>query len=226
MDVDIYDSRVDFIDLILTAGFLVVATLIAVGVYKSMERPRLQLTQSPAGLQAERRDIVKYALSAPPLILAWYAFFWVLIFLVPGHPSASTLMLMPLAVVVAVRCLAHLSLSGAYHLSIVVPMVIITSILVGDGLPGEKEVDQYLRELEQVDLAWTAFLAAVVLEYLFTAVWYFRRGKRGPESAKALTTPIPEAPEADHRPPQEVPSPPAAPPTQHRSEPENPKPDA
>jgi hypothetical protein len=208
MDVDLYDPTVDFIDLIITAAFLVIATLIAVGVYKSMERPRLRLVQTDNGPRASRRDIVKYVLSVPALIVAWYVFFWALIFLAPGQPSASTLVLMPLAVVVAVRCLAHWSLSGAYHLSIVVPMVIITSILVGDGLPDEQEVERVFRELDQVELAWTAFLAAILLEYLFTTVWYLVKVGRGSESDSTTAREVPEAPEAGHhRTPLDPPNP-------------------
>lgn len=182
MGVDVFDSQVDAVDVILTAVFLIVVTLIAVGVYKSMERPRLAVSPTEAGPRARRGDLIKYAISAPFLVIAWYGFFSFILFLAPGHPSPSTLLVMPLAVVVAVRFLAHVNVAGAYQLSSVVPMVIIASILLGEGLPDEAEVDQVLSELDEVDLAWTAILVVFLFEYAFTTVWYWLQVRRGHDS--------------------------------------------
>ncbi|MDA9913186.1 hypothetical protein N9D66_01885, partial [Candidatus Nanopelagicales bacterium] len=211
MDSELTDGAVDLAEILATAGFIAVLTLLSVVVYRAMERPRLVLTQTSDGPRAQRSDIVKYVLSIPILVLSWVSFFGIIIFVAPVQSSARTQLLMPIAIVIAIRLLAHVNLSGAYHLSSVLPMVILASLVLGEGLPDETELQRLFDESQGLEVTLPAVLSVYVLEFLFTFAWYWakrwqfarRRSVVGAENLSGNDAPVgPGAPSQQSSVPQ------------------------
>ena len=173
MDPDVMNGTVGLAEVLLTAGFIAVLTLLSVVVYRAMERPRLLLTQTPTGPRARPSDIIKYVLSIPILLTLWVSFFGIVVFVAPVQSSARTQLLMPIAIVIAIRLLAHLSLTSAYHLSSVLPMVILASLILGEGLPDEAELERLYRESQDLDMTTPALLSVYCLEFAFAFIWYW-----------------------------------------------------
>jgi hypothetical protein len=168
-----------------TAGWIALATLGAIWVWRGMQQPRLRLEETPGGLRTTWRSTVYYIVTAPFLVSVWWIFFFVILFLAPGTRSPVTLLLMPLALIMAVRLLAHISELAAYHLGNVVPMVVIAAILLGNSLPDEETAEEMFDSLGSVKFTYGAALVVFVAEYVFAIIWYFwktrRAGHPGPD---------------------------------------------
>lgn len=188
MDEDLFGPGVDVWEVLATAAFIAGLTLLSVLVYKAMERPRLTLTRTPDGLRAKPRDVVKYAVSIPFLTTLWIVFFSLVLFVAPVQSSARTQLLMPIAIVIAIRFLAHVNLAGAYHLSSVLPMVILASLVLGEGLPDEADIERLADESQGVEVAAAVFFLVYLLEYLFTLVWYGVKRTSGEVSSPEVST--------------------------------------
>jgi hypothetical protein len=152
---------------------LVVATLFAYAIYRAMERPRLRVVETPRGQRATLRDTVQYALSIPILVLLWIAFFTVILSIADNSLDAFNLAVLPAAIVMATRLLAHINPKIAHELGKAVPLTLITLILIAGGVREENALIDIIDDLAEMDISAPALVLVFVFDYLITALWYW-----------------------------------------------------
>ncbi|MCB0916972.1 MAG: hypothetical protein KDC39_00215 [Actinobacteria bacterium] len=163
------NEGVSLFEVTYTAVWIMVVTVIAVMVFRGMASPRLRLEMVDGKLRTTRRHVLVYVLTIPLLIALWLAYFTLLIVASPAETSPETLMVMPSAVVIGVRVLAHVNSDAAYHLGSVVPIVIIAAILIGQGIPDSAIAG----DLSETDDTFWAFFLVLGIDYLTTFIWYW-----------------------------------------------------
>lgn len=175
LQVDGPADRVTALDVIVLAAAIVIATVLAVVIWRAAQRPRLRLIYDPARERwsTTTRDIVQYALSMPLLMLLWYYYFFVILLIAPNRLSLFKLILAPAAVILAVRCLAHFWHEAAHNLAKTVPLVIVTTVLMTLTVKSEQEWLAFQGNGRMAELSVPAALTLVLADYLFTAVWFF-----------------------------------------------------
>lgn len=152
---------------------IVAAAFLAYVVYRAMERPRLKIVETPEGRRARPRDVLLYAITIPFLIITWILFFWVILLMADNQLDALGLIVIPAAIVVAARVLAHVNSNVAHEVAKVVPLTIITLIIVGGGIRDDASFIEILRELEPINVTWPALLFVLLVDYALTAGWYW-----------------------------------------------------
>lgn len=167
-----------------TVGLLVL-TMIAVWVFRHMQRPRLALHDTPDGPRTTARDVIIYTLTTPVFVYFWWSYFTLLILFSPTETSPETLLYMPLALILAVRILAHFFTDAAYHLSSIVPLLLISAIIIGQGVPDSQFVEDNLKDWTDAETSGAALLVIFTADYVITAIWYWAKtrlpGNPGPE---------------------------------------------
>jgi hypothetical protein len=152
---------------------LVVATSIAYVIYRAMERPRLRVVETPQGQRATLRDTVQYAVSIPILVLLWIAFFTVILSIADNGLDAFNLAVLPAAIVMATRLLAHVNPKIAHELGKAVPLTLITLILIAGGVREENALLDIIEELAEMGMSGPALVLVFVFDYVITALWYW-----------------------------------------------------
>jgi Na+/H+ antiporter NhaD/arsenite permease-like protein len=152
---------------------LVVATSIAYVIYRAMERPRLRVVETPQGQRATLRDTVQYSLSIPILVLLWIAFFTVILSIADNGLDAFNLAVLPAAIVMATRLLAHVNPKIAHELGKAVPLTLITLILIAGGVREENALLDIIDELAEMGMSGPALVLVFVFDYVITALWYW-----------------------------------------------------
>lgn len=176
---------------------IVIAAFVSYVVYRAMERPRLRLVDTPNGLRTTPRDIALYAITIPFLVVGWVVFFWVILLLVDNQLGALDLIVLPAAIVIAARVLAHLNQHIAHEVAKAVPLTIITLIILGGQIRDDASFTRILEEAEPITVTWPALLFVLLIDYALTAAWYWgyirwwhprrdaRRAVAGPEPGSA-----------------------------------------
>jgi len=152
---------------------LVVATSIAYLIYRAMERPRLRVIDTPQGERTTLRDTVQYAISIPILVLLWIAFFTVILSIADNNLDAFSLAVLPAAIVMATRLLAHVNPHIAHELGKAVPLTLITLILIAGGIREENALLDIIEELVEMGISGPALVLVFVFDYVITALWYW-----------------------------------------------------
>lgn len=160
-------------DIVVTAVALAVLTLLAVLVYRAMERPRLLLTQTPEGPRALRRDVLQYAISIPALTSLWVGYFIVILAIARNNLSAFDVLVTAAAVVVGTRILAHVWSDAAREIGKAVPLTIVTLVLIAGNMRDDAALEILIEDLNALDFSWPAYLMVFTLDYIITAAWYW-----------------------------------------------------
>lgn len=176
-----YDALVDTIDVSeITLGMLVFwavliasAAVVAHLVYRSMDRPLLALTPTPDGPRATRRSVITYILVTPLLVALWWFFFSAVLLLSDNAFNATQLLLLPLALIIAVRTLVFIAPGPAHELAKILPIALIAVVILGGGVRPIEDYDRILDELEPVDISGASILLLFVYDYAITAIWYW-----------------------------------------------------
>lgn len=158
--------------LLLSTG-IVLATLLAVVIWRAMQRPRLKLTfdDDRSRWTTTSRDLVQYAISVPFLIVLWSNYFFVILALAPNKLTASGLLLVSNAIVVAIRLLAHVWAEAAHNLAKIIPLTLVTAILLNLAVRPAEEIVKVLDVKK--DLSPLAYLTVLFIDYVFTAIWFY-----------------------------------------------------
>ena len=184
---------------------IVVAAFVSYVVYRAMEHPRLRLVPTPTGLRTTRRDVVLYAISIPFLVSSWIVFFWAILLLVDNRLDALGLIVLPAAIVIAARVLAHLNRHVAHEVAKAVPLTIITLIILGGQIRNDESFLRILDEVEPITVSWPALLFVLLVDYALTAIWYWGYvrwwlPRRAARSAAAEHHPAPDTPDTPNTP--------------------------
>ena len=166
-------TRVTATDVFLYAVLIAVAAVFSVVVYRGMQRPRLAVRRLDKGLRATRRDVIRYALTIPPLLVWWWFFFVVVLFISANRLSVFEMLEISGAVVLASRMLAHVWREPAHELSKTIPLTIVTLVLVAGGIRDDDAWDDYFQQLQDLDVTGQALLLLILADYTMTALWYW-----------------------------------------------------
>ena len=150
-----------------------IAAFVAYWVYRSMERPRLALTQTPDGPRATWRNVILYALTTPILIVLWWAFFFVVLLVNANNINAAQLVIFPIALIIAIRTLAFVAPRAAHELAKVVPVALVAFVILDGNIRSEDQMEEMIDGVEQITLTGPALLLLFAFDYLLTAVWYW-----------------------------------------------------
>ena len=174
-------DQVTTLDVVTLAAAIVIATLLAVVIWRAAQKPRLRLVFDPVRDRwtTTTRDVVQYALSIPLLMLLWYYYFLVILLIAPNRLSVFKLILAPAAVILAIRCLAHIWREAAHNLAKTVPLVIVTTVLMTLTVKSQQEWLAFQGNGRMAELSGPAAITLVLADYLFTAVWFFLGARRG-----------------------------------------------
>jgi hypothetical protein len=154
-----------------------------------MQRPRLVVTRTPDGRwRARRRDIVKYAVSMPILLLLWAAGLELILVFTNNGLTGQQITAVSMAVVIAVRIWAHISLEHAHELAKSIPLTIITLLIVtSTGWRSTDQIGETLIEWSSTDLTGPALGLLIATEFVICTAWYWLgtrwlhgRGRRVP----------------------------------------------
>lgn len=159
--------------LMVWSAFIGFAAFIAYLVYRSIERPRLVLTQAPDGLRATRRDAALYAVTLPVLLLLWWGFFSGVLLVNANEISPTQFVIFPIALIIAIRTLAFLAPHAAHELAKVIPVALIAFVILDGNIRSEDEMVEMLDSVAGISLAVPALLIFLAYDYILTAAWYW-----------------------------------------------------
>ena len=181
LQVDGPADQVTALEVVMLAAAIVIATLLAVVIWRAAQKPRLRLVFDPVRDRwtTTTRDVVQYALSIPLLMLLWYYYFLVILLIAPNRLSMFKLILAPAAVILAVRCLAHIWHEAAHNLAKTVPLVIVTTVLMTLTVKSPQEWLAFQGNGRMAELSGPAAVTLVLADYLFTTLWFFLGARRG-----------------------------------------------
>jgi hypothetical protein len=169
------ESVVGASDVLQLVLVIVVSMFAIVLAYHAMQRPRLVLVETPEGeWRASRRDIVRYALSMPILLLLWAGGLELILLLTNNGLTGQQITAVSLAIVISVRIWAHISREHAHELAKSIPLTIVTLLIVTST--GWRSPDQLEETFEQwftTRLTGPAIGLLVVTEFVICAVWYW-----------------------------------------------------
>lgn len=160
-------------DVVVMTIVIAVTAFFAYGVYRAMERPRLRLTSTADGPRASVRDTVQYAITAPLLVFTWYLFFSLILLFADNNLTAFDLVVLPAAIVLATRLLAHVNGNVAHELGKAVPLTLLTLLIISGGFRDDASLEQLGTELAGIDLSGPSYALLLVADYVFTAAWYW-----------------------------------------------------
>jgi hypothetical protein len=153
---------------------IVLAMWIAVIVYRSIQRPRIVLTEVADGeWRARRRDVVQYLISIPFLLLLWTASLVFILVVGTNNLSGFEIQAVASAVVIAARLFAHVSPERSHELSKTVPLTLVTLVLISGSVRDFETMGAVLDEFARTELTWPATFTVLWAELLFTALWYW-----------------------------------------------------
>lgn len=150
-----------------------VTAWVAFMIYRAMDHPRLVLTATPDGLRAMPRDVVQYAVSMPILIALWWMFFWLVFLLSENHLGLLQLFVFPSALIVSIRAFAFLSPVTARELGKIIPVALVAFIILEGKIRSLQEIEEFIQELDLLNIDFWAILFVLMVDYLFTLIWYW-----------------------------------------------------
>lgn len=153
--------------------FIGFAAFIAYLVYRSIERPRLVLTQAPDGLRATKRDVALYAVTTPILLVLWWGFFSGVLLVNSNEINPAQFVIFPIALIIAIRTLAFLAPHAAHELAKVIPVALIAFVILDGNIRSEDEMVEMLDSVAGISLAVPALLIFLAYDYILTAAWYW-----------------------------------------------------
>lgn len=161
-------------DILSVVGLIVVAMYVAVLVYRSIQRPRVVLTEeSPGVWRARRRDVIQYLISIPFLLMLWSGALVAILVVSTNNLTGPEIQIVASAVVIAARLFAHISPERSHELSKTVPLTLVTLVLISGSVRELSSMEALFGELERTDLTWGATSVVLVAELSFTALWYW-----------------------------------------------------
>ncbi len=149
------------------------AAVVAYAVYRSMDRPLLALTPTPAGPRAIRRSVITYVIVTPLLVGLWWFFFTTVLLLSDNTFNATQLLLLPIALIIAVRTLVFIAPGPAHELAKVLPIALIAVVILGGGVRPIEDYDRVFDELEPVGISGPSIMLLFLYDYGLTALWYW-----------------------------------------------------
>ena len=166
-------TQIGFTEIVQWSVFIALAALVAYGVYRSMDRPLLALTQTPAGPRPTRRAVITYIIVTPLLVTAWWTFFTAVLLISENELNAAQIVLFPIALIIAIRTLAFVVPRAAHELAKVVPIALVAFVILDGRIRDWTETDKLSDEIGAIDLTGPALLLLFAYDYLITAIWYW-----------------------------------------------------
>lgn len=166
-------TQIGFTEILIWSLIIGVAALVAYGVYRSMDRPLLALTQTPEGPRPTRRAVITYILVTPLLVTAWWTFFTVVLLVSENDLNAAQIILFPIALIIAIRTLAFVVPRAAHELAKVVPIALVAFVILDGRIRDWTETDKLDDEISAINVTGPALLLLFVFDYLITAIWYW-----------------------------------------------------
>lgn len=167
-------AAVGALDILAQAGLIVVAMWIAVMVYRSIQKPRIRLTEVEPGVwRAHRRDVVQYLLSIPFLLMLWSGSLVLILVVGTNSLTGREIEAVASAVVIAARFFAHLSPERSHELAKTVPLTLVTLVLISGSMRDLGSMQALFDDFSRTELSWSATGLVLGAELLFTATWYW-----------------------------------------------------
>lgn len=159
-------------DVLVKVAILVVAMLASVAAYHAMQRPRLVVSEVEPGIwRAKRRDVIQYVISIPLLLVLWMAGLELVLVFTNNGLSGPDVSVIAVAIVIAVRILAHALREHAHELAKTVPLTIVTLwVITANGIRVD---DQTLSDWDRTALTGPTELLLVGTEFVVCALWYW-----------------------------------------------------
>ena len=146
----------------------------AVTSYRAMQRPRLVLTQvAPGEWRASRRDFWQYVVSMPVLLFLWVQGLVLILLFAKNDLAGSDVFAVAVAIVVAVRILAHVSREHSHELAKSVPLTIVTLFVITGSWRGGDSLTQVTDDYVRTDVSFPVLLLPLAVEFAVTALWYW-----------------------------------------------------
>jgi hypothetical protein len=161
-------------DILSVVALILVAMYIAVLVYRSIQRPRIVLTEeSPGVWRAHRREVILYLVSIPFLLMLWTASLVTILVISTNNLTGPEIQIVASAVVIAARIFAHISPERSHELSKTVPLTLVTLVLISGSVRELSSMEALFGELERTDLTWGATSVVLLAELVITTLWYW-----------------------------------------------------
>lgn len=162
-------------DVLVKVAILVVAMLASVAAYHAMQRPRLVVTEVEPGVwRARRRDVIQYVISIPWLLLLWMAGLELVLVFTNNGLSGPEVSVIAVAIVIAVRILAHVLHEHAHELAKTVPLTIVTLwVITANGLRDIGDLEKTVTDWDRTALTGPTELLLVGTEFVVCALWYW-----------------------------------------------------
>lgn len=167
--------RVDAAYLAELVAIIVVSMLAIVAAYHAMQRPRLVLHEGADGTwRPTRRDFWQYAASMPFLMLLWAMGLQIILLFTNNGLTGHEIVAIAMALVIAVRILAHVSREHAHELAKSVPLTIITLLIVtSSGWRSGSDFERVAEDLSRTQVSVPSVLLLVLSEFVIAALWYW-----------------------------------------------------
>lgn len=167
-------NTVGALDILVQAAVIAVAMWIAVLVYRSIQRPRIVLTEVEEGVwRARPRDVVQYLVSIPFLLVLWSGSLVVILVIGTNNLTGREIEAVASAVVIAARFFAHLSPERSHELAKTVPLTLVTLVLISGSMRDLQSMNALIEDFDRTELSWSATLLVLGAELLFTTTWYW-----------------------------------------------------
>ncbi len=162
-------------DVLAHVAIIVVSMIAIVFAYHAMQRPRLLVSEVEPGVwRARRRDVWKYGLSIPWLLILWMAGLELILVFANNGLDGVQVSVIAVSLVIAVRILAHVVHEHAHELAKTVPLTVVTLFIVsGNGMRDSAERDRVLADWNATALTGTTELLLIGTEFVVAALWYW-----------------------------------------------------
>lgn len=153
---------------------IVLAMWVAVIVYRSIQKPRIVLTEvAPGEWRALRRDVVQYLLSIPFLLALWSGSLIFILVIGTNNLTGHEIEAVAAAVVISARLFAHISPERSHELSKTVPLTLVTLVLISGSVRDLQTMASIFDEFVRTELTWPATFLLLGAELLVTLLWYW-----------------------------------------------------
>lgn len=160
-------------DIVFWVLLITISGAVSYVIWRAMERPRLRLIETADGPRAMPRDVIAYALTIPFLIIGWIFFFAIILMLADNKLDAYLIIILPMAIVMATRLLAHIRRPIAHELGKAVPLTLLTLIILSGGVRDEGRLLDILEDLDRLDITGPLTVFVLAFDYVITGAWYW-----------------------------------------------------